>query len=166
MARITVTHEYTGLPDFWGGNGRRWDDNAGCLFASYGAGTTLKECVDEWCNDYWMGGDCDSFPEDVTQDDVRAAILDSLTEQGRKDYESGAVAECAEEYAAHNDVDEDDELDGCYDFPFWVILVEITACSECGACDDHYVDDLCNVCTEKHYPGFFDDHNEFISSEG
>lgn len=165
--KITVTHEYAGLLDYWGGNGRRFDNDAGCLFAGYGAGTTLRDCVDQWCDDFWMGGDCDSFPDDVSQDDIRTTILASLTRQGRDDYESGALAECAADYGAINGIhDQDHDFEDCGDSPVWVILVEITVCSECGVCDDYYVDDLCNVCTEKHYLGFFDDHNEFISSEG
>lgn len=149
--KVSVTHEYSGLSDYWGGNGRRWDDDAGCLFAYYGATTTLRECVDGWVNDFSGGGDCDAFHEDVTEEDIRAAILDSLTSQGRADYDSGALAEVAVEYAAVNGLEEcpycgfdhtecNDE-DGCdgrigdidgliedrEDFnesPIWVILVE------------------------------------------
>lgn len=146
---LTVKHEYSGFSDFWGGNGRRWDNNAGCLFAHYGANTRLWECVDQWVDDFMGGSDCDSFPENVTSEDIRAAILDSLTEQGRADYKSGALAGCAAEYAAANGLNEcpycgeecNDEEGGCDgyegdidglledreqfdDSPIWVILVE------------------------------------------
>ena len=99
MTKLTVTHEYVGNGDYWSGNGRRWDDDAGCLFAFYGAGTTLKDCVEEWVNDFNAGGDCDSLPDDITSDDVHAAILESLTEEGRADYESDAIANCAVDLA-------------------------------------------------------------------
>ena len=107
--KLSVSHEYSGMGDYWGGNGRRWDDDAGCLFAFYGKGTTLADCVDQWVDDYWNGGDCEYHGdgrnpwEGITSDDVRAAILDSLTRQGRADYDSGAIAECAAEYAACSD---------------------------------------------------------------
>lgn len=102
MATLSVMHEYFGLVDYWSGTGRRWDDNAGCLFAYYNADTTLRDCVNQWVDDYNSGGDCDSFPEDITSDDILAAILDSLTDEGRDDYHSGALAECAVEYAKAN----------------------------------------------------------------
>ena len=122
---LTVEHEFSGMGDYWGGNGRRWDNDAGCLFAHYGAGTTLRDCVDQWVDDFWNGGDCDSLPNNVDSSDVRDAILASLTEQGRADYDSGAVAECAAEYAEINGIDEDDEDDDCCESPIWVILVEV-----------------------------------------
>ena len=99
---ITVTHEFAGFGDYWGGNGRRNDRNAGCLFAYYGPGTTLKDCVDQWVEDYWNGGDFEHYDdgpdafEDVTQNDIRGAILSTLlNEQGRADYHNGVVCEFA-----------------------------------------------------------------------
>lgn len=148
--KITVSHEFAGWCDYWGGNGRRWNRNAGCLFAYYDKDTTLRSCVDQWCEEFWQGGDCDSFPEEVTQEDIREAILASFTDQGRADYDSGALAECArkvrEIYA--DDLDEDD-ID---EWPVWIILVEIEACPDCNApSGDHTLDGLCNQCQEKHY---------------
>ena len=151
--KLTVTHEYSGLGDYWGGNGRRWDDNAGCLFAFYGAGTTLRDCVDQWVNEFCAGGDCDSLPDEVTEDDVRNAILAALTDQGRADYESGAVAECAVEYAEINGFDGEEDEDEFDESPIWVILVECEVCSECGKADEHAIDDICAECAAKHdYP--------------
>lgn len=145
---VSVTHEYSGLADYWGGNGKRWTDNAGCLFAYYGATTSLRGCVDQWVDDFMGGGDCDSFHEDVTDGDIRAAILDSLTEQGRDDYKNGVLAECAVEYADANGLNEcpycggecndeggcdgyEGDIDGLLEdreqfneSPIWVILVE------------------------------------------
>ncbi len=135
--KVSVTHEYLGLSDYWGGNGRRWDDNAGCLFAHYGANTTLRDCVDDWVNDFSGGGDCDSFHEDVTEEDIRAAILDSLTEQGRDDYKNGVLAECASYCECPYCGGECNDNHGCDGYqgdidgllesgesPIWVILVE------------------------------------------
>ena len=115
--KLMVSHEFTGMSDYWGGNGRRWDDNAGCLFAFYNDQTTLRDCVDQWVDEFSAGGDCDSFPAEITSEDVRAAILDSLNSQGRADYDSGALAECAKYYDVewesadnHDDVDVGDEV--------------------------------------------------------
>lgn len=173
MTIINVTHEYSGLSDYWGGNGRRWDNDAGCLFAFYGAGTTLQDCVDQWVEDFNAGGDCDSFPDDVTSEDIRAAILDSMTQQGRADYESGAIAECAAEYAAANDFSKCQECgesvgdehgtehcgtegkvlaedcydeDDCYDSPIWVVLIEIEVCDDCGKWVETDGDNICPTC--------------------
>ncbi len=182
--KIRVSHEFVGFSDYWGGNGRRWDDDAGCLFAHYGKDTTLADIVDQWVDDYCMGGDCDSFPADIDGEDIRAAILDSLTDKGRADYDSGALAECAEDYARdaepsvcrdcgaalgephedgcsvldglfddddHNVTEDDcDDNDDMCESPVWIILVEVEVCSECGAADEHAVDDICAGCAEKH----------------
>jgi hypothetical protein len=96
--KISVTSEYVGMPDYWSGNGRRWDDNAGCLFAFYNDETTLRCIIDQWVDDFWGGGDCDSFPEEVTSDDIRAAIMDSLTDEGRADYQADALCGPASDY--------------------------------------------------------------------
>jgi hypothetical protein len=172
MTIITVDHEYSGLSDYWGGNGDRWDNNAGCLFAYYGAETTLRDCVDGWVNDFCAGGDCDSFHEDITSDDIHNAIMLSMTERARAGYKSGAIAECADAYAqinglgAYSEDGEDDEEDlyeGLDESPVWIIKVSYTACSECAKPDEHYVDDLCLDCTKKHYPGHFDEDGEYIN---
>ena len=97
--KLTVSHEFMGWSDYWGGNGRRWDTDAGCVFAFYGKDTTLRDCVDQWLDDFMTGGDfvdgCEAWDK-VTAVDLRQAIINSLTEQGRRDYESGALCEGAE----------------------------------------------------------------------
>jgi len=150
MPKVTVSHEFMGWSDYWGGNGRRWDDNAGCLFAYYGKDTTLKDCVDQWVDDFLSGGDCDSMPEDVTSDDVYEAILTTLlNDRGRQDYHSGALAECAADIADITDEEVDDDY--C-ESPIWVILVEVETCPDCGDCTgEETYDELCDSCHEKHH---------------
>lgn len=146
---LTVTHEYVGFSDFWGGNGKRWNDNAGCLFAYYGSSTTLQGCVDQWIDDFMVGGDCEMFPDDITRDDILAAILDWFTQQGRDDYHSGALAECAVgiicPYCGGNCNDKhgcdgyEGDIDGLLendDSPIWIILVECEVGEECDECDN------------------------------
>jgi hypothetical protein len=190
MPKLRVSHEFQGYSDYWRGNGRRWDKGAGCLFAYYGPDTTLRDCVDQWVDDFWGGGDFehhddgpDAF-EGITQDHLRQAILqDFLNEQGRKDYESGALCEFAAECEdnrtccdcgagigdSHNadcddgDVGPDDcDDDDWEESPIWIILVEIDVCKECGKGCDHTVDDLCADCGAKQYPSDFNNAGELI----
>lgn len=114
---INVTHEYCGHSDYWSGNGARWGDNAGCLFAFYDHETTLREVIDQWVDDFNGGGDCDSFPEDITSEDIRKAIMDSLTTEGVKDYETNAIFGPAR--------DLEDPIGECDESPIAVILVEL-----------------------------------------
>jgi hypothetical protein len=44
---LAATYEYQGFVDYWGGNGRRWDDDAGCLFAYLSNTTTVGDLVDQ-----------------------------------------------------------------------------------------------------------------------
>ena len=75
---VDVSAEYDGYSDYWCGNGRRWDDNAGCLFASYDRNTTYGDLVDQWIDDFNGGGDCDSFPDWVDSDVIFEAIKNAL----------------------------------------------------------------------------------------
>jgi hypothetical protein len=89
--KVTIQHEYAGMSDYWRGNGRRWNDDCACLFAFYGFGTTLRDCVDQWVSDFENGGDADSIPAEIKGSHVRAAILASLVGNGVADYHNGAV---------------------------------------------------------------------------
>lgn len=141
---LHVSHEFAGFGDYWGGNGRRWDRDAGCLFAFYGPGTTLRHCVDQWVADFFDGPDCEEIVG-YTEEDVRKAILDSLTEQGLKDYESDALCAPA---ADLEDFDEDSES------PIWVLLIEADMCPDCNQPSGEDTNDgLCAGCHKLHYGG-------------
>jgi RNA polymerase-binding transcription factor DksA len=103
--KLSATYLYSGLPDYWSGNGDRWDDDKGCVFASYGSRTTLQQLVEDAVSDFNMGGDFESFPEDISDDDVREALLESLTDQGREDYYKEVVWDGAVEYMEINGFD-------------------------------------------------------------
>jgi hypothetical protein len=111
---MRATFLYQGLPDYWGGDGRRWDDDAGCLFYCYDNRTTVRELIDGLVADFNSGGDCDSFPEDVGCSDVRAALLDMLSPKGLGDYHGDRPFEGAV------DVDPDQE-----DLPAVIVLLEL-----------------------------------------
>lgn len=102
---LTVTHEYMGMSDYWQGNDKRWNDNAGCLFAFYGPDTTLADIVEQWTDDFIGGGDCDSLPDSVTPNDIRKAILEAIT-------------------TSLDDKVSDDDCDEDVESPQWIILVE------------------------------------------
>ena len=160
--KIKAQFLFSGFGDYWSGDSDRWDDNKGCLFAHYDHRTTLRDLIDSWVNDFCMGGDCDSLPEEVTESDVRAALLDMLNDKGRADYESGALSEFAKFYADCNDLNEDDEDDEHMESPVAIVLIECEICDDCGAWAEHYIDEMCIDCTEKHYPGSVDENGEFI----
>lgn len=180
MPNVNAEFIFSGFGDYWAGHGQRWDSNAGCAFAYYGKDTTLRDIVDQLVEDFSYGsGDFDDWPEDITTDDVRQAVLDMLTEKGRADYESGAISEFAQEYAAINDLnrctgcgeyegdEHNEELCGtegivlCEDCcddetyaesPVIIVLLTYDACPDCGkpSGEDTW-DDLCDECYNTHY---------------
>jgi hypothetical protein len=124
--KLHASFEYAGLPDYWGGNGRRWDDDAGMLFAYYGGFTTLHDIVEQWIDDFGFNGEFDSpVWDDVSDEEIRAAVMAGLTEQGLADYHSHALSEWSADYADANDMTEDSEDDDFGDSPIAVLLLEI-----------------------------------------
>ena len=115
---LEASYIYDGFSDYWSGCGDRYDNNKGCLFAFYGSKTTLRDLIDEWVDDYFNGGDCDTMPKHITSEMVRAALLDMLTDSGRADYDSGAIAECAFGLEDRDDADDD------WESPIAVVLLE------------------------------------------
>jgi hypothetical protein len=93
--KLDATFIYSGMVDYWGGDGERWEDDRGCLFANYDHTTTLRDIVEELVEDFNSGGDCDTMPEWITALDVKEAILATFSEQGLKDYHSSALSEWA-----------------------------------------------------------------------
>jgi hypothetical protein len=179
MPIVTAEFLYAGLPDFWGGNSDRWDEDKGCVFAYYGKGTTVRDIIDGAVDDFLGGGDCDSLPDEVTDNDVRAALLASLTNEGRADYASGAVSYLADHYADANGLDrcrdcgekvgdshkaicdvgkyyddivedEDCPEDEGNDTPIIVFLIRASVCDECGALAEYHTDELCEACARKY----------------
>ena len=115
--RITISHIYSGLLDYWGGNGDRWENNAGCLFCHYTSKTTYKEAVETFFEDYLMGGDCDSFPDDIPDDMIKTALEHQLGNNEK-------IIDPAK-YLDEADDDEDD-----YESPVWIILVAVKKLTE------------------------------------
>jgi len=101
MSIVTASYLYSGLPDYFGGHGCIRGREA-LLYASYGRNTTLKDLIDDAVDDFYNGPAGEEFHEEITDGDVRAALLEMLNARGRADYASGAVCEFAEDYAEAN----------------------------------------------------------------
>ena len=174
--RVTANYLYSGLGDYFGGYGCK--DNEALLYAFYGRTTTVRDIVDQWVEEVWNGAASEDVPEEVTQDDVRAAILDMHTESGRADYDSGAVSEFAESYADANGplccrecealvneeheegcdlrddcdpivIEEDtEEYDCCHESPICVCVIEWDVCPDCGKLSGE--DTFDGLCDECH----------------
>jgi len=95
MSNLSASLIFSGYSDYWGGASNR-GRGGGCAFAYYDSCTTLRDIVDQWVEDSWSNEyDFEDCPESVTSDDIRDCILESLTESGRADYDSGALCEWA-----------------------------------------------------------------------
>jgi len=144
MSKITASYLYSGLPDYWGGDGRRHDNDAGCLFAFYGANTTLRDIIDSAVDDFCDGGDfyvdnADVDPwVDVSQDEVREALLACLTAEGRADYDNNVISEFAAVYAACNDLDKCRECGHLIGSPHHVDCDVLKDMAENGDIDDNF----------------------------
>jgi len=129
-AELIAHFHYAGFGDYWGGYGCA--DNAEhsehLVYAFYGKKTTLADIIDELVEDAWNGPAGETLPDDCDTDAVRRTLVeDMLNNRGRADYASGALAECAVEYAAANEDTSQKECPGC------------------GAEDDGYSDE-CESC--------------------
>jgi hypothetical protein len=111
--KITTQYLYSGMGDYFGGYGCK--ANEALLYAFYGHRTTLRDIIEGWVEDSWSGAACEDIPESVSEEDVRKALLEMLTDAGRADYDSNAIAECA-------------------------AMIETPCCPDCGALvdDEHY----------------------------
>jgi hypothetical protein len=134
---VTFTPVFSGYGDYfggWGGLGHDEESGSGkaLLYAFYGKNTSLRDCIDQWRDDY-SGADCYDVPEDV---DIAGAVMDCLNDRGRADYASGAIAEVSEEWMACNDIDpesEDDDDDDWGESPVWIGLLEWEVCDDCDS---------------------------------
>ena len=135
---IVVNVEYDGLPDYWSGNGRRWDGNAGCLFASYGADTTWRDLISGLLDDYVMSGDFEGEVwADINTEQLEPAITNALRGYGYSNYREDEVCRWARELGENNGHDYDapedapKRCDCCWDpsamteLPQLILLVEI-----------------------------------------
>jgi hypothetical protein len=115
---LSMTYKYSGYSDYWSGNGDRWDDNKGCLFAFYGPNTTLRDLEDQLVHDFIMGSDCDQKQafDDISESDIRKAFQEMLSPDGREDYRKGVLWEGASELEDWSDD---------YESPIFVVLVEV-----------------------------------------
>ncbi len=139
---LTATFLFSGFSDYWQGHSGRGIDG-GAAFAFYGKDTTLRDLVDQWVEDFYVSGDFEYAPESITQDDIRACILESFSDVGRADYESNAV------YEFSQDCEEDDE--DC-ESPIAIMWIEWEKCPDCDNLSGEDTNDgLCTECHELNY---------------
>lgn len=121
--KVSAQYLYAGYADYFGGHGCA--DDAGhsehLLYAYYGGETTLRDIIDQLVEDSYNGSASDTLPDDLSDDAVRTDLLDMLSDEGRADYESGALAECSAEFAANTDLDGDEDYD---DSPVYIVLLD------------------------------------------
>jgi hypothetical protein len=144
--QLSATFLYSGMGDFWSGDGDRWDKNKGCLFASYDPDTTLKDLIESWVNDYTSGGDCDDKEvfERVSEDQVRQALIDMLSPEGKEHYENDVIWEGAKEFGDCNpDYDPDDDDFG--ELPVAIVLL-VADCLTCGS--EGFIGDPTEICQD------------------
>ena len=117
---LTASFLYSGYSDYFQGHGCK--DSEYLLYAYYGRNTSLRDSIEQLVDDSWSGPAGEELPEDVTMDDVREALGEMLSEQGREDYVSGALAECSKDFADANRLTEcpecnsgDLDIDKCLD---------------------------------------------------
>jgi len=122
---LTASYLYAGYADYFQGYGCvNNDEHVECLlYAYYGRHTTLHDIIDQLVEDSWSGS-ADELPEEITNDDVRSALLAMLNDQGRADYESGALAECSSNV---------DPLTECPDCNAEFDDADYDQCPECNA---------------------------------
>ena len=102
---LTASFDFSGYSDYWHGMSDRGHGH-GAAFAFYGKNTTVADLVDQWVEETWSNEyDFADLPESVTPDDIKACILESFTDAGRADYESGAVCEFSTAWAEDNGYD-------------------------------------------------------------
>ncbi len=121
---------YTGPIDYWGG----FDNQIGeyisehLLYAYYDRDTSLRDIIDQLVEDSWTGPASETIPKGITQDDVRAALLNRmLRKPGRADYHKGIIAECSTQWMeANNEYDSEYGTDGDdddYESPIFIALL-------------------------------------------
>lgn len=104
---LTASYVYSGYGDYFGGHGCADDEDRKefLLYAFYGRKTSLADIVDDLVSDCYVGPVGEDLPDDITEDDVRDAIMtDMLNDRGRADVVAGAIAECSADYADANNL--------------------------------------------------------------
>ncbi len=90
----------------WGGYGEHHCEKytEHLLYTYYGRDTSLREIINQLVDDAFNDPWCECLPDDISQDDVRAALLNTmLNDAGRADYHNGSIAECSAKWMEAND---------------------------------------------------------------
>jgi len=80
------------MSDYWGGNARRWHQDAGCLFASVGPDSTIKDVIEELAGSMHNGGDFhDEFPHPSEEELIGILYYCLLTDEAQTSYHNGGL---------------------------------------------------------------------------
>ena len=136
---LSASFVYSGYSDYCKGyietNCKEYSEYL--LFVYYDRDTSPASIIDQLVEDWWSSPASETLPEDITQDDVRAALLDMLSDAGRADYASGAIAECSYNWGDCN------PLEDCPCGNYTPDGEDEEECPECGHvfdndnCDDY-----------------------------
>lgn len=118
--QVTAEYLYNGFGDYWHGYATE-EGREALLFTYYGPETTLKEVIEGLVEDSWMGADSERIPEGITEDDVRTALLDMLTPEGRIDYDKDELFEFAKDL-----YDSDDPTDDNYQLESPIVIAVLS----------------------------------------
>jgi len=121
--KLSASYLYAGHADGFGGHGcdENEDHTEVLLYAYYGRETTLRDIIDELVSDACNGCASETLPDDVTEDAVRTALLDMLSDAGLSAYEHGELAAEAADLAAEWDSDDEDDY---YESPVYIVLLD------------------------------------------
>lgn len=112
MLSISARYQYDGMVDYWSGNGRRWDDDAGCLFAYLHRGITCLQVIDQLANDYADTCDFDHpIWQSVSSEGIRKTLLSMVQDPEDLD----------RPLEGYEDLQEDENTES----PVFVVLIEI-----------------------------------------
>ncbi len=134
MYEVSALFLYSGYGDYWSGDGERWEDNKGCLFFNYNHTTTLPELIEGWMEDMLQGGDLDSMTFEIEDSQIKQALIDMLSDEGKAEYDLGdkaPIAGIAKDFLSCNfELAEmnDEQLEEFYeegDLPQAIVLIRV-----------------------------------------
>jgi hypothetical protein len=90
---VTAKLIYTGMPDYWSGDGDCHNETSCCTHVWFGPITTLKDIIID--TEAEAGAYCEQLPEEITDLHVRLALFEMLTPEGQISYLDDSVFEAA-----------------------------------------------------------------------
>lgn len=100
--KVQALYLYSGMSDYWRGDGERWEASKACTFATYGPDCSLRTVINALVDDSNDGPDFQGKPlwDAIEAEDIRQALILSLSPEGLEEWErnDGSPCEFAREY--------------------------------------------------------------------